>query len=714
MLMLALSMLASAQDMSEVFPLPEMNAQLYRSPIDAQRTMWTDDASRAPHLWATGRLYASYTHGPVAALFFNDRKVQVVGDVLGFNLVGGVQLGPVRVGADLPVYAVATSGWEGQGGGGLGDAALDVKASILDPSTAPLGVALGARLGLPTATVKVPLGSPKVQSEISAIVDKSLGDVLLAMNLGARFGPKVEQDNLQLNDAFMLRLGAGYLITEDAGASLDVQMLRDFAQPGRTDDGISLTGMPIEAMLGGWGRVTDEIVLRGGLGRGLTRGIGAPAFRGVFSVGYEPSRDDDRDGDGLVDAIDDCPMRAEDFDQYEDTDGCPELDNDADGILDDADACPMEPEDFDGWEDEEGCPDPLTIVRVSLVDSGGEPVEGAKAVIAVGETDAKTGGASFEVELAGGDYELEATAPGYNTVSAWLSIPNGPPIDVKQVMEEAPNTGTVLALIVDTTGAPVEGRVAWSDSDSVIAAAGEAQFEIREGRYAMTASALGYFEDSRSVEVEIGEQSDVTFTLSKAQGTVSVTVVDSDGKAIEGASYTFGDDGVEQDLEGKSATSDMAPGQYTVIARAEGYAPARADVKVSAGAESAVSLTLTPTKVRVSVSKIEILEKVFFNTGKATIKSQSFGLLDEVAQTLKDREDIRVRVEGHTDSRGSESSNQLLSERRAASVRAYLIEHGVDGDRLTSVGLGESQPIDPAQNDAAWAKNRRVEFVIEN
>jgi hypothetical protein len=278
MLMLALAMVANAQ-MADTFPLPDMNAQLYRSPIDAQRTMWTDDASRAPHLWATGRLYASYAHGPVAALFFNDRKVQVVGDVLGFNLVGGVQLGPVRVGADLPVYAVATSGWDDLGGGGLGDAALDVKASLLDPSTAPLGVALGARIGLPTATVKVPLGSPKVQSEIQAIVDKEVGDVLLAMNLGARFGPKVEQDNLQLNDALMLRLGAGYLITEMAGASLDVQMLRDFSQPGRDGEGVSLTGMPVEAMLGGWGRVTDEIVLRGGVGRGLTRGIGAPGRR---------------------------------------------------------------------------------------------------------------------------------------------------------------------------------------------------------------------------------------------------------------------------------------------------------------------------------------------------------------------------------------------------------------------------------------------------
>ena len=76
---------------------------------------------------------------------------------------------------------------------------------------------------------------------------------------------------------------------------------------------------------------------------------------------------------------------------------------------------------------------------------------------------------------------------------------------------------------------------------------------------------------------------------------------------------------------------------------------------------------LQPTKVKVTREKIDIKDKVFFETGKTTIKSESFGLLDEVAQILIDHPELlKIRIEGHTDSRGSESTNQRLSEGRPA------------------------------------------------
>ena len=71
-----------------------------------------------------------------------------------------------------------------------------------------------------------------------------------------------------------------------------------------------------------------------------------------------------------------------------------------------------------------------------------------------------------------------------------------------------------------------------------------------------------------------------------------------------------------------------------------------------------------------------------------------------------------MRIEGHTDSRGSNSANMDLSDRRAASVRDYLVERGVESDRLDSIGYGESRPIDRGENPEAWAMNRRVEFFI--
>ncbi len=66
----------------------------------------------------------------------------------------------------------------------------------------------------------------------------------------------------------------------------------------------------------------------------------------------------DNDGDGIPDSIDKCPNDAEDFDGFQDKDGCPDLDNDGDGIVDSLDKCPNQPEDYDGFQDKDGCPDP--------------------------------------------------------------------------------------------------------------------------------------------------------------------------------------------------------------------------------------------------------------------------------------------------------------------------------------------------------------------
>ncbi|MED6311735.1 MAG: OmpA family protein, partial [Pseudomonadota bacterium] len=118
--------------------------------------------------------------------------------------------------------------------------------------------------------------------------------------------------------------------------------------------------------------------------------------------------------------------------------------------------------------------------------------------------------------------------------------------------------------------------------------------------------------------------------------------------------------------------------------------------------------------VIVTRQKIEIKQKVFFETDKAVIRSVSFDLLDQVAATLKEFSNItRVEIQGHTDNRGSAEYNQDLSERRADAVRAYLIDKGdIEPDRLVTRGFGSSQPIEGDTEEASWEKSRRVEFVI--
>ena len=68
--------------------------------------------------------------------------------------------------------------------------------------------------------------------------------------------------------------------------------------------------------------------------------------------------------------------------------------------------------------------------------------------------------------------------------------------------------------------------------------------------------------------------------------------------------------------------------------------------------------------------------------------------------------------QSHTDNVGTEADNQRLSENRAAAVRTYLVNHGIDVNRVTSKGYGESSPVDNNENDAGRAMNRRVEFTI--
>jgi len=125
-------------------------------------------------------------------------------------------------------------------------------------------------------------------------------------------------------------------------------------------------------------------------------------------------------------------------------------------------------------------------------------------------------------------------------------------------------------------------------------------------------------------------------------------------------------------------------------------------------------------KVVVTEEQIVTLEPIYFDFGTATIKPVSYPVLDEVRRVMSDRPAIEVRVEGHTDSKGSEAYNQRLSQQRAEAVVKYLVAKGVAPARLEGVGFGKSRPIAPNANPdgsddpQGRAKNRRTEFHIKH
>jgi OOP family OmpA-OmpF porin len=118
------------------------------------------------------------------------------------------------------------------------------------------------------------------------------------------------------------------------------------------------------------------------------------------------------------------------------------------------------------------------------------------------------------------------------------------------------------------------------------------------------------------------------------------------------------------------------------------------------------------TPARPTAEKI-VLRGVNFDFDKATIRPDAKVILDEAASQLSKNPDVRVSVEGHTDSVGADAYNQKLSERRAASVKSYLVGKGVSDARLATTGYGESKPIASNNTKDGRALNRRVELLVK-
>jgi OOP family OmpA-OmpF porin len=255
-----------------------------------------------------------------------------------------------------------------------------------------------------------------------------------------------------------------------------------------------------------------------------------------------PATGTDKDKDGIFDAVDDCPLDAEDKDGFQDEDGCPENDNDKDGILDRDDKCPMEPEDRDQFEDSDGCP-------------------------------------------------------------------------------EDDNDKDGLADQVDKCPDEAEDKDGFQDDDG-----------------------CPDFDNDGDKVTDWPEPRDKC-PNQPAPGTV-----------------------------------DGCPQKYQLI-------------------------VVTP-------DRIELKQTIYFDFRKAKIKPVSFPLLDEVAQALKDNPSIKVRVEGHTDSRGRDRTNLKLSQKRAESVRRYLVSRGIGAARLDARGFGETVPIADNRTEQGRSQNRRVEFII--
>lgn len=105
-------------------------------------------------------------------------------------------------------------------------------------------------------------------------------------------------------------------------------------------------------------------------------------------------------------------------------------------------------------------------------------------------------------------------------------------------------------------------------------------------------------------------------------------------------------------------------------------------------------------------------EDVYFEFDKATLDSMSQDILSRKADWMRDNSDVVVSVEGHCDERGTNEYNLALGEKRAESVKSFLVDLGIEAYRISTVSYGEERPVDTGRNEEAWAKNRRAHCII--
>ncbi|WP_306466064.1 adventurous gliding motility protein AgmC [Corallococcus exiguus] len=499
--------------------------------------------------WNVG-LSVNYADKPLN--FFDPRSdtyvTSLVKSQVGFDLMGAIGLfDRFEIGVVLPITiqgsenspAVDSSFANGVGGGGIGDLRLIPKARLLDGDD--YGVSVVLPISLPTGGASDFLGGSGVSVNPRVVAEYGKRFRILA-NVGVDIRKSEQLRNLNVGSALAYGVGAEVPLGDlplAAQASLVGAM--GFKQQNEEE-------RPLELLAALKYRAPTGLSAQVGAGPGLTHGYGTPTFRVLASVAYSaPER--------AAEPRPVCPEGPEDFDGFQDQDGCADPDNDGDGILDTADQCPNEPETVNGFEDEDGCPDTKPVPPPPApVDSDGDGIM---------DPDDKCPNAPEDKD----GFQDEDGCPD----------PDNDKDGIPDVADKCPNEPETINGVDDEDGCPDKGKV----------------------------------------------------------------------------------------------------------------------------------------KVLVEGERILILEKVYFATNKDVILPRSFPILKQVAAVLRANPQVELlRVEGHTDSQGNDAANLDLSKRRAASVKTFLMNEGIAGERLESEGFGETKPVDTNKTAAGRENNRRVEFNI--
>lgn len=364
---------ARADDVTGTVSGPQLNIQHF-DPVSAPQGFATvGTAKELPQGAFTFDLYGNYAHRPFNRSVEQNgnlvRQDGAVESLFAMHLRGGAAATDwLEVGVGMPVAQFAGDGPALDFYGGtasafaVGDLRADLRFVPL-PDSGPIGLAIAPYVTLPTGSRAMFLTSGVATVGANVVVSKSIDGVQVGASAGYRMVPrKAEIDHvLAIDDQVTFAGGLGVVVVPDT-------FRLNFEVNGATTVGearklvvnqqfSSSLHTPVEVLADARYTLPSGLQFTLGGGPGITPAAGTPAFRAFLGIGYGPVEDRDPDGDKIYGEDDDCPLDAEDFDGWQDDDGCPDPDNDKDGFLDEDDDCPNKPETFNGFADQDGCPD---------------------------------------------------------------------------------------------------------------------------------------------------------------------------------------------------------------------------------------------------------------------------------------------------------------------------------------------------------------------
>jgi len=161
-------------------------------------------------------------------------------------------------------------------------------------------------------------------------------------------------------------------------------------------------------------------------------------------------------------------------------------------------------------------------------------------------------------------------------------------------------------------------------------------------------------------------------------------------------------------LEAERATKEAKEAKERELARIK-----EEEAKLPQGGELEKSLVAKKERgIEGEVFESKLLKDIHFHYDKYDIQRGEEGILKENAAFLKKNPKMKIQIEGHCDERGTTEYNLALGERRANSVKKYLVSLGITSDRISTISYGKERPLDRGHNEQAWAKNRRAHIIV--